>query len=609
MNKNQWLIILLIGIIICALFYLMNKNNKENNALESFSQQNSLSTYYQQTIDSDEQTINKFAKNKFNGYEVNNTEKKKYWDGNWKLTSTPSSLYISFLQVNDKLIISISKSIYSLDTGIDKTNQTQTCSYNTFVGIGSLNNSGTYFILDTIICNNLGDFNLTDKKLFGYIDTNGAMLSMNVDTSGTNLIYDTNVIAIIKITSNLAFNYDNASSYLSLSSYITPIPQYTNSYETNMDVCANSTFGNNVKGTLQKCDLHSFPKNGDLGYNGYGTGCTTDVNDCSNPEKTCLINMPKSATDSTLSTLDDYRNCTTTFDINRKFNSNLNKGLYDTYSTNGICSYLNKFNNEFNSAIIMYISDLTQVQTLNYEYFGQGKNKSSLTMQNDISTNFMEKILRKFRGFITSSNENADGYENNLTTALSLTNCFETSNSSSTYSDILKACNRISNPYPNSTVSDVIPENGKKPLLWKLNLHNTNSSSCTFSLSSSNLYKKENQWVKYVEFNPLENKTNMSLYKGGTNQLITLENATVIANPPTVNQTDVPYILLSGNLKTSNPKKYVIPSNVKSGFFNNSSIINLQNNLNNNGKWVILGFNLTSESNLITKLNSIQSRM
>jgi len=240
--------------------------------------------------------------------------------------------------------------------------------------------------------------------------------------------------------------------------------------------------------------------------------------------------MPTSSTDSTPLTLDGYTRCTTTFDINRKFNSNLNRGLYDTYSTNGICSYLNKFNIEFNSAIIMYISDLTHVQTLNYEYFGQGKNKSSLTMQNDISTNFMEKILKKFRGFITSSDETATDYETNLSTALSLTNCFETSNSSDTYSAILKACNRIS--YPTSTVNETIPENGKKPLLWKLNLHNTNSSSCTFSLSSSNLYKKENQWVKYVEFNPLENKTNMSLYKGGTNQLITLENALAYSNYP-----------------------------------------------------------------------------
>jgi hypothetical protein len=146
-----------------------------------------------------------------------------------------------------------------------------------------------------------------------------------------------------------------------------------------------------------------------------------------------------------------------------------------------------------------------------------------------------------------------------------------------------------------------------KPLIWNLNIDNINNSSCTFSLSSSNLYKKENQWVKYVDFNPLENKTNMSLYKGGTNQSIILENASIIAENGT--GTIDKYILVSGNLRTSNPKKYLIPSNVKSGFFNNSSAVNLQNNVNNQGKWVILGFNLNKESDLISTLNAIKAKM
>ena len=172
----------------------------------------------------------------------------------------------------------------------------------------------------------------------------------------------------------------------------------------------------------------------------------------------------------------------------------------------------------------MYVSDLTNIQTLNYEYFGQGVNKSNLTMQTDITTNFMGKILKTFRGFITSSDDTAKDYENNLTTALSLTNCFESNDSSGTHSLILSACKQwdtfTNTKFNTSTLNNVIPSTGIKPLIWKLNIDNVNSSSCTFSLSSSNLYKKENQWVKYVEFNPSENKTNMSLYKGGTNQSI-----------------------------------------------------------------------------------------
>ena len=105
----------------------------------------------------------------------------------------------------------------------------------------------------------------------------------------------------------------------------------------------------------------------------------------------------------------------------------------------------------------------------------------------------------------------------------------------------------------------------------------------------------------------------MSLYKGGTNQSIVLENASIIKENNTAsastNGINDAYILVSGNLRSSNPKKYLIPSNVKSGFFNNSSTINLQNNVNNTGKWVILGFNLDKEGDLITTLNAIQNKM
>ena len=169
MNKDTLLIILLIAIIIIALFYLTNNNNKENNALESFSQQNSLSTYYQQTVDENERDY-KYTKNKFNRFEYDN-ENQKHWNYKWELFTNPSPLYFSFFQVNDQLVISISKQLYILDdNNINK--GTDVCSPDTFVGIASLNKSGKYFILNKIICDNLKtDFDLNTKKLFGYLDT------------------------------------------------------------------------------------------------------------------------------------------------------------------------------------------------------------------------------------------------------------------------------------------------------------------------------------------------------------------------------------------------------------------------------------------------------
>ena len=627
MNKDTLLIILLIVIIIIALYYLINNNNKENNALESFSQQNSLSTYYQQSADSNEYDSH-YARNKFNGIEKENNENPKHWDGNWELSSSPSPLYFSFLQVNDQLVISISKQLYNLDeNNINK--GTDVCSPDTFVGIASLNKSGKKFILNKIICDNLKtDFDLNTKKLFGYIDNpNQASLSISYDIETNSLKYNSSPLIIKKIDySN--FEYDKASNYLSLSSYINPIPQYTNSYNDNLDVCHNSSFNTYVNGNLEKCYIagKGLPIKGEIGENEYGTGCSiktmnkktnngAEYSECSdNTQETCLIKMPTSSNDTSPININGYTHCDTNFDITRKFNSNLNNGLYKTFDQpNGLCSYLSNFSTKFNSAIIMYVSDLTNIQTLNYEYFGQGVNKSNLTMQTDITTNFMGKILKTLRDFIKNSNTS----EAQLNSALALTNCFESNDSSGTHSSILNAC-RQSEIFTNAqfntlTLNNDIPSTGIKPLIWKLNIDNVNSSSCTFSLSSSNLYKKENQWVKYVEFNPSENKTNMSLYKGGTNQSIVLENASIIKENNTAsastNGINDAYILVSGNLRSSNPKKYLIPSNVKSGFFNNSSTINLQNNVNNTSKWVILGFNLDKEADLITTLNAIQNKM
>lgn len=610
MNNNTLLIILLTVIIICSLFYLININHKENNTLEKFSQRNSLSTYFQQTINSDEDTINKYAKNRYNGYEVNTESVEKYWDGNWVLNSEPSNLYFSFLQVNDQLIISISKSIYLLDSNTIKYTD-ESCSPDTFVGIASLNNNGKYFILNKIVCNNFtNDFDLEENKLYGYINNNTtASLSFKLNTNELN--YNTELTSITKNTEN--FTYGVGSEYLKLSSFNTPIPQFTNNYNANMDVCYNSTFTNssgtvNKKGDLTKCNIVNSGIPNDTTT--YGTGCapTASVNNGNCPENsetkknTCLIRIPDPNVPGSIYTLANYDLCDTTFDIKRNFNSNLNDGLYNAFTENtGLCSSLQSLS-QYNSMIIMYISDLNKVQTLNYEYFGQGPNKSNLTMQSDISTNFMEKILKTLRGYMVSDDDTQ------LSNALSLTNCFESNNSSGTYSAILNACKTT---YPTSTVSTTIPENGKNPLIWNLSVHNTNSHACTFSLSSSNLYKKNNEWVKYADFNPLENKTNMNLYKGGNNQLLTLENINVV-NIDTTNSSTIindSYILVSGNLKTSNPKKYLIPSIQKNGFYNNSSSINLQNNVNTKGKWVILGFNLTKESDLRSTLTAIQNKM
>ena len=57
---------------------------------------------------------------------------------------------------------------------------------------------------------------------------------------------------------------------------------------------------------------------------------------------------------------------------------------------------------------------------------------------------------------------------------------------------------------------------------------------------------------------------------------------------------------MSGNLRTSNPKKYLVPSVTYTGFNQKSGIINLQDNVKSNGKWVILGFSLMKNMDTIS---------
>ena len=83
--------------------------------------------------------------------------------------------------------------------------------------------------------------------------------------------------------------------------------------------------------------------------------------------------------------------CNTTFDITRDFNTQLISAI----TNQKICPSLEFFNTSgFNSVIIMYVDNLRNIQTLNYEYFGQGDKKSNLIMQHD-KTNIDERIIRK----------------------------------------------------------------------------------------------------------------------------------------------------------------------------------------------------------------------
>ena len=274
MDSNTFYIFLFILIIICAVGYLVMMNYKENSCIEKFSQTNSLSTMYQQTID-DNEFQDKYKKNEYNQYhkEENGsfTESllKSMWNGNWNDSENPPSVFASFLELNDQLIFSLSKQSFNLTVGsIGADNENEKCLNDTFVGIGHLNSKKNMFVLKKILCK-LGDTSFINS------------LNLNVDeligtaTLGEITLKDGTHSLILDIKKS-THEYDNYSSYLQLSSFVNPIPVLKSDFDADLDVCTNSTFDNHDRGSLQKCYIKdnglAVPPND--GFNIYGTGCS-----------------------------------------------------------------------------------------------------------------------------------------------------------------------------------------------------------------------------------------------------------------------------------------------------------------------------------------------
>jgi hypothetical protein len=146
------------------------------------------------------------------------------------------------------------------------------------------------------------------------------------------------------------------------------------------------------------------------------------------------------------------------------------------------------------------------------------------------------------------------------------------------------------------------PENSKlKPAIWSINANNTFNleTSCSITLSTSPYY---NTSVKYVEFNG-DGSTNLSNFSGGTKQQLILENSTVIQDVTTANYDN--YIAITTNLRAAN-ELYLLPQTDNSGFSNNSKLVGLNTSPYENGKWLIIGFNMNNINDLPNTLKSVQ---
>ena len=647
MKLNLTYIILLL-IIILSLIYVINQNIIENKQLENFINRNSLSSYYKNKVDEDS-LIKNINKDKMNQISDNIINKESKWNGIWSYQDDIlGNCMCVILQINKHIVFSLSKKDFifysnnenrSLDSLVIEESKTN-CPLNTFIGVGELNNDDNLFYLKSIYCDNnntfkLNDVNIKINHLTGkFRDDNSIVLTIFNDLNDINK-------KNIYLNKSDELKYNSSAAYLLYSSYNVPLPILKDELKMNHDICSNSYFDNQKN--LNKCYI----KGSGLPYlkddkerSSYGTGCSTDVNKDENDNPICSSNIKNTCFLPINNTTDikdwsgkNYKQCNTDFKVELKNETSILQPIYE--KNNGVlnlCKQLTHFQDgRFNTAIIMYVDDLYNVQTLSYNFFGVQDNQSALTTEYDIMFSFMnEYILKKYRDALVDGNTNNTLLENSL----NLTNCLNSNDSKENYQKLLNSClNKYSNS--NNQLAEMIKTLNKKdlgvfdieklidnknklnkmimPTMWNLEFNNPTdyTDSCSFTLSSSSLYEKESQFVKYPEFYPMKQKTKMNLYKGSNNQKLVLENANIIDSIdnyliPSEDGENISneFIIISGNLRTYQPKKYLLPSNESdiSNPFGNE--IYLSDRLKSNGKWVIMGLNL-NKNNLLEKNNNI----
>lgn len=605
MNSLSLIIII---IIILLVIYLALRFYQNKKILESFSTQDSLSTFFQQTVDSDDYMTYNNTFDSLNQPVVNtNIVYNSNWNGVW--SNEENYLYAQFIEQNDKLIIAFSNNsfnnLYStLNAPNSQYDSESLDEGNLFIGIGILNSNKTIFNLQSVIAN-------------GYINSTlglGESGNPNPSFSGTinnNIIrlYSTNNAQITLILVSKYSDSNNPSSYPYLNKYIQSIAPFITSYpdvpNTEYTYEENSICPDN----LNPC-INTGSGTGVISYNG------SLINACCNTDNTVNCNITP-VTDSPLSAcqmpnsssiVNNYINYSATANLQNVLGSNLT-----------ICSILNNFSKNsfyhFNSAILCYVTNLGNVQTLNYQFFGSMPEQSTLTVQYDIMNNILNNLSTTVQTSEESDVEilnNLPLYRNTITNynsttsdmtvvnnGISMTNCIENNTVAGSPSNITNSCINSCKNYINSYVQS--KSNAKlMPSVWQINYNvsdNFNTSGnltndCAFTLSTSENYSTP---VKYVEYNN-NGTTSLSLYQGGNQQKLFMENANVINKINNI-------VVITTNLRANNGL-YLLPSSSYGGFSNNSNIITLSVSPNPNGKWFVIGFSLYDMDNLLSMLNT-----
>ena len=546
--SNKMLLIILIILIILCIFYLYLKNKNVNKEIESFvdyklvpqSTQQSLSVYSVNPIDSNTRGTN-YDNTKFNSTGIIKNNRAYNWNGYW--ISSDNKYYMSILQINDILILSInimniynndpytniiqnSNNTFTATTSNNSTtfNTTMSCPLNTFTAICQLNFKRTKFYIKNynntnvnIYCDTLSNFNNT---LAGYIDDDNITISYVIKTTTTTgksvtTSYSTKNITFNKDTT-MNNSYNNTSSTYSLreNNLINPYPQLPSSTLTYNS--SSETYNN--KNTF----------------------------------------MPMS--------------------ILSQYITNNNNNSYK------LCSLINNINNNNRTnAYIFYINNFINVQSLDYNFWGIGKSDSNLALKN---TNLAYSISEKIKKYIKDNNINTSDISNYAKQISSYMYCNDSKDSKdskdkdSSDQDLKfnQEINNLKQDFNNN--KNNISLNKKTPvvpILWNIST-SYNSLTCYISLSS---VPDKNNTIKYPVFNN-DGSINMSINNDGINQQLIFEDITTIKN-------DANYFISSGYFRT-NDLLYMISNNTNKTLQGDSTV-KLVSKPSPTGRWVIFGFN------------------
>lgn len=533
--SNKMLLgILIILIILCAT-YLYLKNKDVNKEIEKFtdynlipqSTQQSLSIYSVNPMDSNTRGIN-YDSTKFNPI-GNIQESRAYgWNGYW--ISSDNKYYMSVLQINDLLILAVNNIIVS--------------------------NNNPY---TSITQNSDNTFSAT--------------------TSRENTFNSTMNCPLNNFTALCQLNFNRTKFYIKSANNI-----YCNTLDNFNNTLGGYIDGNNITISYTsnaRKETITFTKDSDINMkNSY-----ENASAMYSLTETNLINPLPQIPSSTLSynsSNQTYNNKNTFMPINilSQYITNNNNNSYK------LCSLINNINNNNRiSAYIFYIDNFINVQTLDYNFWGVGKDESNLVLKN---TNLAYSLALKLKEYVKQNNINTENVNNYAKQISSYMYC---GNSNDKDLNFTEESNDLKNSFNNNKNNDSLNKKTPVvPIMWNIS-SKYKSSTCYISLSS---VADKNNTTKFPIFNN-DGSINISINNGGTNQELIFEDMSTLKN-------ETNYFVSTGYFRT-NDLLYLVSNNTNKTLQGDNTV-KLVSKPSPSGKWVIIGFNNNINiSNIIDNMN------